>query len=137
MANKLIKYINFEIKGDDRGSLISIEQNSNIPFEIKRNYYIFNTLPGVKRGCHAHKKLKQLLITVSGKCDILLDNGIIQETAVLNSPNKGLLIEEMIWREMFNFTKDCVLLVLANDYYSEHDYIRNYHEFLILTKKNQ
>ena len=135
MTNKLIKYINFEIKGDDRGSLVSLEQNSNIPFEIKRNYYIFNTLPDVKRGCHAHKKLKQVLITVSGKCDILLDNGTIQETANLNSPNKGLLIEEMIWREMFNFSKDCVLLVLANEFYSESDYIRDYQDFLSLTKK--
>ena len=70
-----IEIINFEIKGDERGSLISLEENKNIPFDIKRVYYIFNTVEGIRRGFHAHKKLKQLLVCVSGSCKVLLDDG--------------------------------------------------------------
>jgi len=126
-----IKFINFEIKGDERGSLIAIEELKNIPFEIKRVYYIFNTKPNVRRGFHAHKNLKQVAICVKGSCKFLLDDGKERiDEIVLNKPNKGLLIEEMIWREMYDFSEDCVLLILANEYYDESDYIRDYDEFL-------
>ena len=125
-----IEIINFDIKGDERGSLISLEENKNIPFEIKRVYYIFNTLEGIRRGFHAHKKLKQLLVCVSGSCKILLDDGKSKEEISLDNPNKGLLIESMIWREMFDFSPDCVLMVLANEVYEESDYFRDYQQFL-------
>jgi dTDP-4-dehydrorhamnose 3,5-epimerase-like enzyme len=125
-----MKLIKFEIKGDDRGSLIALENNKNIPFEIRRVYYIFDTKNGVRRGYHAHKNLRQALICVSGSCKILLDNGREKEEIELNSPDQGLLIESMIWREMFDFSHGCVLLALADNYYNEADYIRNYQHFL-------
>ena len=132
-----IEIINFEIKGDERGSLISLEENKNIPFEIKRVYYIFNTVEGIRRGFHAHKKLKQLLVCVAGSCKILLDDGKSKEEISLDNPSKGLLIESMIWREMFDFSPDCVLMVLANEIYDESDYLRDYQQFLsYLNKKN-
>ena len=126
-----IKFIDFEIKGDERGSLIAIEELKNIPFEIKRVYYIFNTKHNVRRGFHAHKNLKQVAICVKGSCKFLLDNGKERiDEIVLNKPNKGLLIEEMIWREMYDFSEDCVLLILASEFYDESDYIRDYEEFI-------
>lgn len=124
-----VKIINFEIKGDERGSLIALEQNRNIPFEIKRAYYIFNTKGDVRRGLHAHKDLQQVLIALCGSCKILLDDGREFVEFELNSPDKGLFIDKLIWREIYNFSEDCVLLVLANEYYKEEDYIRNYEEF--------
>ena len=122
--------INFETHGDKRGGLISIEQFKNIPFDIKRVYYIFDTKNDVVRGKHSHKNLEQVLICVSGKCTIKLDNGKEILEIDLNSPNKGLLIKSNIWREMYNFSDNCVLLVLANDFYHEEDYIRDYEEFI-------
>lgn len=131
------KSINFEIKGDSRGSLIAIENNKNIPFEIKRTYYIFDTKQGVERGFHAHLNLQQILIAVSGSCDIVLDNGKQQNIITLKTPNQGLYISGLIWRKMINFSPDCVLLVLANDFYNESDYIRSYDEFLEVVKSNK
>ena len=133
----MAKIINFPIIGDDRGSLISIEPgfNKNVPFEVKRIYYIFGTKPGVSRGFHAHKKLKQVAIAISGSCQMLLKNGIDQEIIDLNSPNLGLLIEGMTWREMHNFSADCVLMVLASEAYDESDYIRDYDVFLSQVKR--
>ena len=126
-----IKFIEFEIKGDNRGNLIALEEFRNIPFEIKRVYYIFVTKKGVRRGFHAHKNLQQVAVCVSGSCKFLLDNGKERvEDIVLDSPSKGLFIDKMIWREMYDFSEDCILLVLASDYYDERDYIRNYSEFL-------
>ena len=126
-----IKFIDFEIKGDERGSLVAIEELKDIPFEVKRVYYIFNTKNNVRRGFHAHKNLKQVAICVKGSCKFLLDDGKERvDEIVLNKPNKGLLIEEMIWREMYDFSEDCVLLILASEFYDESDYIRDYEEFL-------
>jgi len=126
----LIKLINFSGLGDDRGSLISLEARKNIPFDIKRVYYIFGTKPGVARGFHAHKALQQVAICVSGKCKMLLDNGKEKAEVWLDSPAKGILIENMIWREMHDFSEDCVLMVLASEYYDEADYIRDYDNFI-------
>jgi len=130
-----VKFINFDVKGDDRGKLIAIEQFKDVPFEIKRVYYIFDTKSGVRRGYHAHKDLQQVAICVSGNCKFLLDDGKERiENIVLDSPSKGLFIDKMIWREMYDFSEDGVLLVLASDYYDESDYIRDYEEFLKLVK---
>ena len=123
------KKLTFLTKGDERGNLIALEENKNIPFDIKRVYYIFDTKNGVRRGFHAHKNLEQVLICVSGSCDILLDDGIEKNVIKLENRNEGLFIEKMVWREMFNFSADCVLMVLASDYYDEKDYIRDYNEF--------
>ena len=124
------KIIDFKTLGDDRGSLIALEENYNTPFPIKRVYYIFDTKEGVKRGFHAHHNLKQMAICVKGSCTFILDDGHKRDEVNLSSPNQGLLIEGLIWREMCNFTPDCLLLVLASEHYDENDYIRDYSDFL-------
>ncbi|AEE26786.1 sugar 3,4-ketoisomerase [Francisella hispaniensis] len=126
----MIKLLNFNILGDKRGSLISLEQNRNIPFDIKRVYYIYGTKENVRRGFHAHKKLEQVLICVSGSCKVLVDNGNNKKNILLDKPDKGLLISGLVWREMYDFSPDCVLMVLASDFYDESDYIRYYNDFL-------
>jgi len=127
--------IDFEIKGDSRGSLISLESNLNIPFEVKRVYYIFKTQNGVSRGFHAHKNLTQLLICTSGSCKVSTDDGKEKNIYNLSRPDSGLLISNIVWREMFDFSEDCVLMVLASDLYNEGDYIRNYDEFMELIQQ--
>ena len=126
--------INFEIKGDHNGSLVSVENNKNIPFDIKRVYYIFGTAVNVVRGKHAHKNLEQVVICVSGSCDFILDDGKEKKTIHLDNPSEGIYIKNNIWREFTNFTKDCVVVVLASQFYDENDYIRNYDEFLGINK---
>ena len=125
-----IKIFNFEPHGDSRGQLIALEENKDIPFDIKRVYYMYDTTPGVARGHHAHKHLEQILICVHGQCKIKLDNGHEIEVVDLNQLNKGFYVANNIWREMFDFSDGAVLMVLASEYYSEDDYIRNYDEFL-------
>ncbi|GMM89474.1 sugar 3,4-ketoisomerase [Vibrio fortis] len=125
-----IKLIQFQSHGDERGSLVSLEENKNIPFDIKRVYYLFNTKEKVRRGFHAHKKLKQLAIVLKGSCRFLLDDGNEKIDLLLDNPAQGLYIESFIWREMFDFSDDCVLMVLADSVYDESDYIRDYEEFL-------
>ena len=129
MSN-LVKLIEFPPLGDDRGSLVALEANKTVPFDVKGVYYIFGTKPGVARGFHAHKELKQVAVCVTGSCCMLLDNGRHKEKILLDSPTKGLVIEDLVWREMHDFTPDCVLLVLASEHYDEADYIRNYDDFL-------
>ncbi|OCL85607.1 sugar 3,4-ketoisomerase [Arcobacter porcinus] len=124
------KLLNFKTLGDNRGSLIAIEEGYNAHFDIKRVYYIFDTKEGVERGFHAHINLKQICIAVKGSCTFVLDNGKKREEIKLDNPNQGLLIEGLIWREMNNFSADCVLVVLASEHYDESDYIRDYSNFL-------
>ena len=122
----LIKILELPFLGDDRGGLVSIEAGKTIPFPVERIYYLFNTKSGIARGFHAHKKLQQLAVCVKGKCRMILDDGIKREETWLDSPTKGLIIDSSVWREMHDFTDDCVLLVLASEYYDESDYIRDY-----------
>lgn len=119
----------FQAIGDERGYLVSLEENHNIPFSIKRVYYIYamNSQP---RGFHAHKQLEQMLICVKGSCKVLLDDGQEKQEYLLNQPNEGLNVRAMIWHEMYDFSEDCVLMVLADDFYNEADYIRKYDEFI-------
>lgn len=123
-------WFDLQIRGDDRGSLIAIEEGKNIPFEIRRVYYIFDTKAGVERGFHAHKKLNQLCVAVRGSCKMTLDDGHSRVEVTLNSAHHGLLIGPGMWREMRDFSEDCVLMVLADTLYEEADYIRDYQEFL-------
>lgn len=125
-----LNWITFPPLGDERGSLVALEAEKTVPFEIKRVYYIFGTQQGVARGFHAHHNLKQVAVCVTGKCRMILDNGKKREEAWLDSPTKGLLIGDLVWREMHDFSEDCVLLVLASEHYDESDYIRDYDEFL-------
>lgn len=126
----LIKTIAFDELGDERGRLISLEQKRNIPFEIKRVYYIFGTDKDIARGFHAHKNLQQVAICIKGSCRFILDDGLKKESIILDSPNVGLYIDNNKWREMHDFSNDCILIVLASDYYDEADYIRDYNEFI-------
>ena len=126
----LVQWIDFPALGDERGSLVALEGNKTVPFEIRRVYYLFGNRPGVSRGFHAHKALKQVAICVTGKCKMILDNGTEKADVWLDSPTKGIYISDMIWREMHEFSPDCVLLVLASEHYDEADYIRNYHDFV-------
>jgi|TARA_R110001583_G_scaffold170891_1_gene324340 dTDP-4-dehydrorhamnose 3,5-epimerase-like enzyme len=133
----LTKWIDFQALGDQRGELVALEigKEKNIPFEIKRVYYIYGTAKGVSRGYHAHKDLKQVAICVSGSCKMTLDDGNHREVILMDNPAKGLLIQSMIWREMHEFSDDCVLLVLASEHYDESDYIRDYQEYIFTVTK--
>lgn len=120
---------------DVTGSLVAIEANETIPFDVNRVYYIFSTNDESHRGFHSHRKLEQLLICVHGSVDILVSDGSSSETVTLNKPDKGLIIGPMVWREMMNFTDDAVLLVLASRHYETEDYIRDYDEFAVEARK--
>ena len=120
----------FEEHGDERGILISLEEKKNIPFEIRRCYFMYNTQPGISRGYHAHKTLRQVLVCVRGSCRILLDDGEEKQTVTLDRPNLGLYMESGLWRVMYDFSEDAVLMVLADQLYDESDYIRDYDAFL-------
>lgn len=123
--------------GDERGQLAVLEEKKEIPFEVKRVYYIYDTLEGVHRGGHAHRSLKQLLICVHGSCKVWLDNGEDKKEVLLDKPNEGIYIEGGIWREMYDFSPNAVFLVLASELYDEAEYIRNYDEFLKFVKENK
>ena len=126
----LFRWVNLPPLGDERGSLVVLEAGKSIPFEIKRVYYLFATKDGVARGFHAHKKLQQMAVCVTGKCRMVLDDGHTREEAWLDSPTNGLLVNDLVWHEMHDFSPDCVMLVLASEHYDESDYLRDYAEFL-------
>ena len=113
---------------------IGVIENDTIPFDVKRVYYLFDVPSGAKRGGHAHKKLKQVILAISGSFDVVLKDGKSKEIITLNRPDKGLLIENNIWRELENFSSGSVCLVLASEEFSEDDYIRNYKDYLSFLK---
>lgn len=114
---------------DRRGNLSVVENGINIPFDIKRVYYIYDVPGGEGRGGHAHRSLKQFLIAVSGSFTICLDDGFTKEKILLNKPYQGLLINPGIWRTLEDFSSGAVALVLASDFYDESEYIRRYKDF--------
>ena len=124
----------FKLRGDERGSLVAIEAQADIPFAIQRVYYIFGTQAGVSRGLHAHRTLRQVMVCVNGSCQVVLDDGLDKFAVPLNDRCQGLLLDRMVWHEMYDFSPDCVLLVLASDFYDEGDYIRDYGEFMQLAQ---
>ena len=125
---QVIKYM-FQPHGDERGQLIALEEFRDIPFRIKRVYFMYDTLEGVIRGYHAHKTLEQILVCIHGSCKIRLDNGKESKVVPLEKPYEGLYVPPGMWREMFDFSPDAVLLVFASELYDADDYIRNYDEF--------
>lgn len=125
-----IRLCDLQTHGDYRGKLNVIEGEKDIPFEIKRVYFLYDTVNGFVRGMHAHKKLQQILVCVGGSCKLRLNDGNKEQEVVLDNPNKGLYIGPGIWREMYDFSDGAVLLVLASELYDESDYIRDYHDFL-------
>lgn len=124
------KLIDMQVHGDRRGKLISLEGMQNVPFEIKRVYYMFDTLPNEARGFHAHQNLEQVIIAMDGACRFILDDGEKREQVLLNRPDVGLYIGPGMWREMHDFSYGCKLVVLASEHYDENEYIRNYDDFL-------
>lgn len=130
-----IKKIPFHQRGGEIGTLAFLEANRDISFDIKRIYYIFGVPSDTRRGFHAHKKLQQVFLCIHGSCKVLLDNGIEQVVVDLNDPTEGLVINNPMWREMYDFSRDAVLVVLASDYYDENDYIRSYDDFLAYMKE--
>jgi dTDP-4-dehydrorhamnose 3,5-epimerase-like enzyme len=116
--------------GDNRGMLVALEQDGNVPFVIRRVYYIFATRHDVHRGQHAHRHLNQLAVAVRGSVTFLLDDGSGPAEVVLNDPAQGLLLGSMVWRELYDFSDDCVLMVLADHLYDPDDYITSYADFL-------
>ena len=121
--------INFMVRSDSQGNLVPIEGGQDVPFKIKRIYYIWGTNFEAVRGRHAHRQLEQAIICIAGNCDFILDDGKTRETVHLCSPNQGIYIKHNIWREFTHFSKDCVILVLASEHYDESDYIRDYEQF--------
>ena len=113
---------------------IGVIENDTIPYEINRVFYLFDVPSGAKRGGHANKKTNQVLIAISGSFDVVLKDGKSKETITLNRPDKGLLIENNIWRELENFSSGSVCLVLASEEFSEDDYIRSYKDYLSFVK---
>lgn len=133
---KNIDIIEFKsLLGENIGCLTPIEAGEDIPFDIKRIYYIYGVPSSARRGFHSHTNLKQVLICLNGRVDILCKTPLEEVVVSLDKPTKGLYIGEMIWREMFNFSEDAVLMVLANHHYDEKDYLRNYEEYAEAAKK--
>lgn len=123
------------VRGDERGRLVAIEGLSDWPFAIARVYYVYGTTPGTTRGHHAHRALNQLAVAVAGSCTMLLDDGASKVSVRLDDPAVGLTLGSMIWREMSDFSEDCVLMVLADAAYDEADYIRDHDDFLKMARK--
>ncbi len=120
---------------DEYGHLTPIESQIDVPFEIKRVYYITKVMPDVTRGFHSHRKLHQVLICLNGSIKIRLKNPLEEETIELDAPSVGLYIGPNVWREMFDFSPGSVLLVLASDHYDEADYVRNFDNYMDEAKK--
>lgn len=116
--------------GDRNGHITSLNNNIEIPFEIKRIFYLYDIPGGESRGAHAHKKCQQFLVAASGSFEVLLDDGRIRRQVQLNRPNMGLLIPSGIWASEINFSSGSICLVLASELYLESDYIRDYKDFL-------
>jgi len=123
--------------GDERGSLIPVEKGNNIDFDIQRAFYIYGTTQGTVRGVHANKFSEFLMIVISGSCKVLVDDGFKKEVVELNHPNQALYLDKMVWKEMYDFSHNAVLLVLSNEKYNENEYIRDYDEFLKIVKGNK
>lgn len=117
-------------KSDERGGLIALEAERDVPFKIRRVYYLYGTKPGVPRGFHAHRALSQWVVCLSGACTVVVDDGRERREVRLDSPELGLYVGEMLWREMWHFSPGSVLMVLASAVYDEADYIRDYDAFL-------
>lgn len=115
---------------DPRGNLTVAEASKNIPFDIKRVYWLYDVPGGECRGGHAHKQIKEILIAVSGSFHVTLDTGKEKQTFLLNHPYQGLLIDTKTWRTLDDFSSGAVCVVLASDFYDENDYIYDYNDFL-------
>ena len=133
IKKKLTELIDFPLIQDDCD--LVVVQSPNIPFNIKRIYYIISPVKNLSRGYHAHKKNLQVVLCLKGSVKMIIDNGSIREEIILSKPNKGIFLNKMIWHEMHEMDEDTILLVLASENFDEKDYIRNYGEFLESVRK--
>lgn len=131
----LYKLVKFQERGDQRGKLIIVESNKDIPFDIKRIFYIYGSDSDVVRGQHANRNSEFVFINVAGSSKIKVSDGVNEAIIVLDKPNEGVYLPKMTWKEMYDFSKDSVLLVLANTYYDGNEYIRDFDEYLKIIKK--
>ncbi|MBO4697319.1 MAG: FdtA/QdtA family cupin domain-containing protein [Lachnospiraceae bacterium] len=132
-----IHKLKFQMHGDNTGTLVALEEFKEVPFQVKRVYYMYDTKNDVVRGRHAHKSLEQVIICVHGSCKIKLDDGRESEIVTLDKPNEGLYLSNTMWREVYDFSPDAVLMVLASELYQESDYIRDYKDFLDYIKNQK
>lgn len=134
MMNKLedvYQILMFQERGDERGNLIVVEgEGMDIPFDIKRCFYIYGSDATVVRGKHANKRSEFVLINVKGSSKVKITNGKEEKVILLDKPRMGIYIKEMVWKEMYDFSEDSVLLVLASKHYDEEEYIRNFDDYL-------
>lgn len=124
------RILEFKDLGDERGNLVVVEGETDIPFEIKRVFYIYGSDSEVIRGKHANRKSEFVLINVSGTSKVKVDNGFETEIVELNRPRMGLYLPAMLWKDMYDFSEDSVLLVIASEHYDGKEYIRDYDEFI-------
>jgi hypothetical protein len=136
MSVKECRIINLPSNEDPRGKLTVVEGKRNIPFEIKRIYYLYDVPKGKKRAGHAHKHLEEFMIAASGSFDVALEDGVDQARFHLDQPNSGLYIAPSVWLSLENFAPNSISLVLASDFYDERDYIRNYAQYKEWIAKN-
>lgn len=127
----LCKIIELPKISDPRGNLTFVEGGNQVPFDIQRVYYLYDVPRGAERGGHAHKGLHQLIISISGSFDVVLDDGVNKKRVHLSRSYSGLYVCPMIWRELDNFSSGSVCMVLASNKYDEEDYFRNYSEFML------
>ena len=126
----LYKLLTFKDLGDERGKLVVVEDGRDIPFEIARAFYIYGSDSSVVRGQHANRNSEFVLVNVAGKSKVMITDGTRKEIVELNKPMEAVYIPKMIWKEMYDFSPDSVLLVLANTHYDGSEYIRNFDEYI-------
>lgn len=132
---KKYKMLSLPQLGDERGHLVVVEGLKNIPFEIKRMFYIYGTLPDVIRGQHANKNSEFVLINLAGNCKIKVDDGVNKEVIVLDKAHEGIYLDKMVWKDMYDFSENSILLVLSNFSYDSNEYVRDYSEFKKITNE--
>ncbi len=130
-----IQILDFPDLGDERGNLVVVEGGSAIPFDIQRIFYIYGSDDEVIRGKHANLKSEFVMINVSGTSKVKVDNGLESRIIELDRPRMGLYLKSMVWKEMYDFSPDSVLLVLSNEHYNPEEYIRNYDDYLKMVRK--
>ena len=133
-----VRMLEFPQKGDERGHLVIVEGAKDIPFDIKRIFYIYGSDPHVVRGQHANLKSQFVLINVAGKSKVKVKDGLGNEAVFsLNRPHTGIYLPEMVWKDMYDFSEDSVLLVLASEHYDPNEYIRNYDQFVRIIQESE
>lgn len=129
------KTIKFKVNAKEKGGLVAIEGKSDIPFRIKRIYYVFGSKSGAIRGRHAYKNMKQLMICINGKCRLLSDDGRTRKVFTLSNRAEGIYLDKMTWSEVYGFSKDCILLIITNSHYNKLERIDNYERFVALANR--